>query len=110
MCASMVLPSLIVGSVGGVPPSPSAGVPRILGCAGPGKVSRLAEIIAGFCLALDLSTLAAIAGGQFAAAHERAGRNRPVEWFTRKDLVPAFFEAGVRARSTTPSSSFKASM
>ena len=95
--ASMVLPSLIVGTVGG-----GTHLPRqreyleILGCAGPGKMSRLAEIIAGFCLALDLSTLAAIVGGQFAAAHERLGRNRPVEWFTRKDLVPAFFEAGVR--------------
>jgi NADP-dependent 3-hydroxy-3-methylglutaryl-CoA reductase len=101
--ASMVLPSLVVGSVGG-----GTHLPRqreyleILGCAGPGKVSRLAEIIAGFCLALDLSTLAAITGGQFAAAHERLGRSRPVAWFTREDLVPAFFEAGVRAAFDDP--------
>jgi aminoglycoside phosphotransferase (APT) family kinase protein len=59
-------------------------------------VDRFAEIIAGFCLALDLSTLAAVAGGQFAAAHERMGRNRPVAPFTESDLGPRFFEPGLR--------------
>ncbi|HEX6210081.1 MAG TPA: phosphotransferase, partial [Methylomirabilota bacterium] len=95
--ASLVLPSLVVGTVGGGTHLPrQAELLAMLGCAGADKVSRLAEIIAGFCLALDLSTLAAIAGGQFVAAHERLGRNRPVDWFTRNDLVPAFFEPGVR--------------
>jgi len=67
-----------------------------MGCHGTGKVARLAEIIAGFCLALDLSTLAAVASGQFATAHERLGRNRPVDWFTRDDLTPEFFTPGAR--------------
>src|SRR6185437_8768144 len=49
------------------------------------------EITAGFALALDLSTIAAVSSGQFADAHERLGRNRPVEWLTRKDLDPEFF-------------------
>jgi len=95
--ASLVLPSLIVGTVGGgTHLSRQREYLEILGCVGAGKASRLAEIVAGFCLALDLSTLSAIAGGQFASAHERLGRNRPIDWFTRRDLVPAFFQAGVR--------------
>ena len=90
--ASMTLPALIVGTVGG-----GTALPRqkqlleSMGCHGPGKVSKLAEIIAGYCLALDLSTMAAIASGQFVAAHERLGRNRPVEFFTGADLTPDFF-------------------
>lgn len=95
--ASLLLPSLIVGTVGG-----GTGLPRqneylqMLDCAGPGKMGRLAEIIAGFCLALDLSTLSAIAGGQFAAAHEKLGRNRPVAWFQRQDLSARFFTRHLR--------------
>ena len=95
--ASMLLPSLIVGTVGGGTHLPrQRELLESMGCAGPGKVSRLAEIIAGYCLALDLSTLAAVASGQFAAAHERLGRNRPVQWFTRGDLRPRFFQTGLR--------------
>ncbi|MFU8803488.1 MAG: phosphotransferase [Bradymonadaceae bacterium] len=95
--ASLLLPGIIVGTVGG-----GTQLPRqqdyldLMGCAGTGKGRRLAEIIAGFCLALDLSTLSAIAGGQFAQAHERLGRNRPVQWFRREDLDADFFEAGLR--------------
>jgi len=94
---SMTLPSLVVGTVGG-----GTHLPRqyelleLIGCAGSGGVVRLSEIIAGFCLALDLSTMAAVAGGQFAAAHERMGRNRPTRPFSEADLVPQFFEAGLR--------------
>ena len=90
--ATILLPALVVGTVGG-----GTGLPNqqdyleLLGCAGRDRVGRLAEVIAGFALALDLSTLAAVAAGQFADAHERLGRNRPVEWFTAKDLTPHFF-------------------
>ncbi len=102
--ASLVLPSLAIGTVGGGTHLPrQSEYLRVLGCAGGGLVPRFAEIIAGFCLSLDLSTLAAIAGGQFAAAHEQLGRNRPVKWFTRKDLIPAFFEPGVRSALNDPS-------
>ena len=91
--ASMLLPSLIVGTVGGGTHLPGQqALLDVMGCAGPDKSSRLAEIIAGFCLALDLSTLSAIANGQFATAHERLGRNRPVKWFVREDLNRALFE------------------
>ncbi|KAI9340457.1 hydroxymethylglutaryl-CoA reductase [Obelidium mucronatum] len=54
--ASIVLYCLVIGTVGGG-----------------------TEVIAGYCLALDLSTSAAIASQQFATAHENMGRNRPKE-------------------------------
>ncbi|HEV7805585.1 MAG TPA: phosphotransferase [Solirubrobacteraceae bacterium] len=90
--ASMLLPALIVGTLGGGTNLPNQrDYLDMMGCAGAGKVERLAEIVAGFALALDLSTIAAVSGGQFADAHERLGRNRPVEWLTREDLRPEFF-------------------
>jgi len=94
---SMTLPSLIVGTVGGGTHLPrQQELLELMGCAGSGGVDRLAEIIAAFSLALDLSTLAAVAGGQFAAAHERMGRNRPVKPFSEADLVPQLFQPGLR--------------
>ena len=42
-----------------------------------GGVKKLAELIAGSALALELSTLAAIASDDFVAAHEKLGHNRP---------------------------------
>ena len=95
--ASLLLPSLIVGSVGGGTHLPRQNeCLQMMDCAGVGKAARLAEIVAGFCLATDLSTLCAIAGGQFAAAHDRLGRNRPVRFFAKTDMDAAFFEPGVR--------------
>ncbi len=89
--ASMLLPSLVIGTVGGGTALPQQRqMLELMGCAGPGKVSRLAEIITSFCLALDLSTMSAIISGQFASAHERLGRNRPVQWFLEKDLDAEF--------------------
>jgi NADP-dependent 3-hydroxy-3-methylglutaryl-CoA reductase len=89
---SMLMPSLIVGTVGGgTHVANQKDLLDLIGCAGAGKSRRLAEIIAGYCLALDLSTLSAIASGQFATAHEKMGRNRPVEWLKAQDLTPAFF-------------------
>lgn len=76
--ASLVLPSLLIGTVGG-----GTGLPeqqeclRLMGCAGEGKAPAFAEVIAGFCLALELSTLSALVSDEFASAHERLGRNRP---------------------------------
>jgi len=90
--ASMVLPSLIIGTVGGGTALPQQQeCLALMGCAGPGKVRRLAEIIAGACLALDLSTLAAVAGGQFATSHEKLGRNRPVDFLKLGHLDIEFF-------------------
>lgn len=76
--AALVLPSLIIGTVGG-----GTGLPQqrecldLLGCAGMGGKSKLAEIIAGFCLGLEISLGAALAADEFASAHEKLGRNRP---------------------------------
>ena len=91
--AAMTLPSLVIGTVGGGTNLPQQKeCLQIMGCAGPGKAGKLAEIIASYCLALDLSTLSAIASDQFARAHEKLGRNRPVDWLKLKDLDQAFFQ------------------
>lgn len=77
--ASLTLPCLMVGTVGG-----GTGLPQqrqyleLMGCYGDGKAARFAEIVAAFALAGELSLLAAFAAGEFAQAHERMGRNRPV--------------------------------
>ena len=78
--ASLHIPSLIIGTIGGGTKLPTqAECLGIMGCVGAGKVRKFAEIIAGYCLALDLSTGAAIACGDFADSHNRFGRNRPNE-------------------------------
>jgi hydroxymethylglutaryl-CoA reductase (NADPH) len=93
----MILPSLIVGTVGGGTQLPRQNeLLRLMGCTGPGSSARLAEIIAGFCLALDLSTASALASGEFATAHEKLGRNRPVRCLRREEIGPLFFEPGLR--------------
>ena len=96
--ATMMLPSLIVGSVGG-----GTNLPQqkeclsLLDCAGPGNAHKLAEIIAAFCLALDISTLSAVASDQFARAHEKLGRNRPVDWLKLSDLNLEFFSGAMES-------------
>jgi NADP-dependent 3-hydroxy-3-methylglutaryl-CoA reductase len=96
--ASMMLPSLIIGTVGG-----GTGLPtqqdalKLMGSAGTGKANKLAEIIAGYCLALDLSTLCAIIGGQFASAHEQLGRNRPDDGLKDEHLDIDFFKAALQS-------------
>lgn len=68
--ASLTLPSLLLGSVGGGTNLPrQSECLRLMDCAGAGKSAALAEIICGFALALDLSTLSALASDEFAAAH-----------------------------------------
>jgi len=95
--ASMTLPSLVIGTVGGGTNLPhQRECLEMLGCAGPDRVYRLAEIIVSYCLALDLSTGCAIASGQFAGAHERLGRNRPVRYITSDDINEKFISTIVR--------------
>lgn len=53
---------------------------------------RLAEIICGFALCLDLSTLASLANGQFATAHEKLGRNHPTHGLKLEHLNGDFFK------------------
>ncbi len=76
--ASVTLASLSVATVGG---GTGIGTHReclgLLGCAGAGHARKLAEIVAATLLAGELSMGAAIASGEFVAAHETYGRNRP---------------------------------
>jgi hydroxymethylglutaryl-CoA reductase (NADPH) len=78
--ASVTLPSLTVATVGG---GTSLGTSReclrMLGCDGSGHAQKLAEIVAATVLAGELSMAGAIGSGEFVAAHEAYGRNRPVE-------------------------------
>ena len=75
-----MLPSLTVATVGG---GTGLGTARecleMLGCAGGGHATKLAEIVAATLLAGELSMGAAIASGEFVQAHETYGRNRPKE-------------------------------
>jgi hydroxymethylglutaryl-CoA reductase (NADPH) len=74
---SITIPSLIVATHGG-----GTGLAtqreclEILGCAGKGKVKKLAEIVAGVVLAGELSLAAAISSLDWVSSHEQYGRNR----------------------------------
>ena len=74
---SLFFPSLPVGTVGGgtMYPSQEASL-ELLRCKGHGSKSRLAGLVACFCLALDVSTAAAIASGGFTNAHKKLARDR----------------------------------
>ena len=89
---SILFPSLVVGTVGGGTglPGPQE-VLEIMDCKGSGKSQRLAEIIASYALALELSTMAAITSGDFALAHERLGRNHPIDFLKISELNKDFF-------------------
>jgi hydroxymethylglutaryl-CoA reductase (NADPH) len=101
---SLILPSLIVGTVGGGTQLPhQRDYLKMVGCAGPGNSRRFAEIVAGYCLALDISTLSAIANGTFASAHEKLGRNRPVRWFKADEITPTFFQKAMQIMNPAPS-------
>ncbi|EPZ49931.1 putative hydroxymethylglutaryl-CoA reductase (NADPH) [Bacteriovorax sp. BAL6_X] len=88
---SLTLPSLVIGTVGG-----GTGLGhykdclKSIGCSGAGKVERFAKIIAGAALSLELSTMSAICGGQFAYAHDKLGRNNPKDQLKTKDITKEF--------------------
>lgn len=76
--AGLHLPSLLVGTVGGgTGQGTAAECLAILGCQGAGKANLLAELLGAALLAGDLSLMASFCAGDFVAAHERLGRNRP---------------------------------
>lgn len=90
---TLMMPSLIVGTVGGGTALPSQRqCLKIMGCTGDNSTYRFAEIICAFALALDLSTASAIASGQFAASHEKLGRNKPGIGFKDSDFNVDFFK------------------
>ncbi|KAF9697229.1 hypothetical protein EKO04_004676 [Ascochyta lentis] len=74
---SLFFPSLPVGTVGGgtMYPSQKASL-ELLKCRGQGSKRRLAGLVACFCMALDISTAAAIASGGFTDAHKRLARDK----------------------------------
>jgi hydroxymethylglutaryl-CoA reductase (NADPH) len=73
--ASITLPNLIVGTVGGGTYLPTAReCLSMLGCSGAGHARKLAEICAVVALAGELAIVGAMAGGQFASAHASGGR------------------------------------
>ncbi|MHA3979248.1 hydroxymethylglutaryl-CoA reductase [Halovulum sp. GXIMD14794] len=75
--ASVTLPNLLVGTVGGGTglPSQSACL-ELMGLRGSGHADALAEVAAALCLCGELSIVAAMAAGHFAGAHERLARHR----------------------------------
>lgn len=76
--ASVTLPNLIVGTVGGATSLPSQrACLDILGLAGAGRARAFAEVCAAVCLAGELSILAAMSADEFARAHRTLSR-RPV--------------------------------
>jgi hydroxymethylglutaryl-CoA reductase (NADPH) len=89
---SLLLPCLVIGTVGGgVSIGAQKTLLEMMGAYGPGKANRLAEIIASFALALELSTGGALTSGTFAEAHERLGRKKEQWWLKKSDLNAGFF-------------------
>jgi hydroxymethylglutaryl-CoA reductase (NADPH) len=75
--ASVTLPNVIVGTVGGGTGLPSQrACLQILGLAGAGHANALAEVAAALCLAGELSIIGALSSNQFARAHQRLARGR----------------------------------
>ena len=75
--ATIVLPNLIVGTVGGGTQLPSQrGCLEILGLDGPESSRALAEVCAALCLAGELSLVGALCSGSFTRAHRSLGRTR----------------------------------
>lgn len=88
---SLSLPTLVIGTLGGGTHLPKQREAlEMMGCQGAGKLPRLAQLIAGFALALEISTFAAIVGGQFAKAHEKLGRNKPKNWLVKGEVNREF--------------------
>lgn len=75
--ASVTLPGIMVGTVGG-----GTGLPTqkacldLMGLAGPGNARALAEVCAGLLLAGELSIIASMSAGHFSRAHRKLARTR----------------------------------
>jgi hydroxymethylglutaryl-CoA reductase (NADPH) len=75
--ASMTLPGLIVGTVGGGTSLPTQKEAlELMDCSAPEDVDKFAEICCSVALAGELSIGAAIAEGHFVSAHKSHGRKR----------------------------------
>jgi hydroxymethylglutaryl-CoA reductase (NADPH) len=75
--ASVTLPNLIVGTIGG-----GTGLPtqreclEMMDCYGQGKARKFAEIAGAVVLSGELSIAAALSAGHFTSAHQRLGRKQ----------------------------------
>jgi hydroxymethylglutaryl-CoA reductase (NADPH) len=75
--ASVTLPNLMVGTVGGGTGLPSQqACLELMGLSGSGKARALAEVCAGLVLAGELSIIGALAAGHFTRAHKKLARKR----------------------------------
>jgi hydroxymethylglutaryl-CoA reductase (NADPH) len=75
--ATVTLPNLIVGTVGGGTSLPSQkACLEILGLSGAGHARALAEVCAALLLAGELSIIGALCSGEFARAHQRLARGK----------------------------------
>jgi hydroxymethylglutaryl-CoA reductase (NADPH) len=75
--ASVTLPNVIVGTVGGGTHLPTAReCLAMLGCVGEGTARKFAEICTTTVLAGEISIMGALASGEFTAAHAKYARQR----------------------------------
>jgi hydroxymethylglutaryl-CoA reductase (NADPH) len=74
---AITIPSLIVATHGGGTNLPTQReCLELLGCAGPGNVRKLAELVAATVLCGELSLGSAIVADEWVSSHDRLGRNR----------------------------------
>ncbi|NGF57290.1 hydroxymethylglutaryl-CoA reductase [Parapedobacter sp. SGR-10] len=75
--ASVTLPNLVVGTVGGGTHLPTQReCLELMGCYGQGKARKFAEICGAVVLAGELSIAAALSAGHFTHAHQKFGRKK----------------------------------
>ena len=75
--ASVTLPNLIVGTVGGGTHLPTQKeCLQLMGCYGEGQARKFAEICGALALAGEISIAAALSAGHFARAHQTLGRKK----------------------------------
>ncbi len=90
---SLNLPSLVIATTGGGTHLPKQKEAlELMNCYGTGKIERFAKLIAGFSLALEISTYSAIVSGEFAKAHEKLGRNKPVNRLLKIEINEDFIK------------------
>lgn len=75
--ASVTLPGIMVGTVGGGTGLPTQNAClKLMGLSGNGNARALAEVCAGLLLAGELSIIAALSAGHFSRAHRKLARTR----------------------------------
>lgn len=91
---TLTLFALVIGTLGGGTHLPKQQEAlKIMDCVGSNKVQRFASLIAGFVLGLELSTYAAMVSGEFAKAHEKLGRNKPIDWLQWNEVDDKFIRS-----------------